>query len=267
MAQTTAANLADGSQQAGAFSVYGYQFPLDPTKTVQSLTLPQNTDVVVLAAGLNTGVTFPVAGTFTYNPAARTVPPASTTLTTHFVPADSVNYTQADAAVHLIVGIRDFILVADSDTLMTGHTGDAPSVVFHVAPVSDAYAANLSLSLAGNLPPLATVTFSPATVLAAGGEQTVTMTVHTRLLSGTNQVPKLGKIVTFTVAFCALLSLPRRTYRTSIRLLGLCLLLVLLPVGCGTGYKDTLYPLTLIASDGVTQHSIPVTLHILASPQ
>ena len=267
VAATTAANLADGSQQAGTFAVYGYQLALDATKTVQTLTLPQNTDVVVLAAGLNTNISFPVAGTFTYNPPAGTVPAVSTTLTTHFVPADSTNYAPADASVRLIVGVRDFSLTANGPTVMTGHTGDSPSISFHVAPLNDEYAANLSFALTGNLPPLTTVTFSPGTVPVAGGEQTVVMTVHTRLLSGANKDPNLGKIVTFTVAFCAVLLLPRRGLRTPLRLLGLCLLLVLLPTGCGTGYKDTVYPLTLTASDGVTEHSIPVTLHILASPQ
>ncbi len=267
VAQTTAAALPDGTQKAGLYAVYGYQFALNPLKTVQTLTLPANTDVLVFAAGLNTGVSFPVAGTFTYNPAAGTIPPVSTILSTHFVPDDTNNFLPADASVRLIVGFRDFLLTPVGDTTMTGYTGDDRSVSFHVAPMNGTYAADLSFSLSGLMPPLTTVTFSPATVLADGGEQTVLMTVHTRLLSGANQAPPFGRIITLTAAFCALLLLPQRRFRTPLRLCALALVLALLPVGCGTGYRDTVYPLTLTATDGTTQHSIPVTLHILASAQ
>lgn len=41
-----------GAQHAGAYYVYGYTFALDPTKTLQSLTLPANRKVIVLAADL-----------------------------------------------------------------------------------------------------------------------------------------------------------------------------------------------------------------------
>ncbi|MGA7080431.1 MAG: hypothetical protein WBQ43_14335 [Terriglobales bacterium] len=45
-------NLANGTKQLGTFNLYAYQFALDSTKTVQSITLPTNPDVVVLAATL-----------------------------------------------------------------------------------------------------------------------------------------------------------------------------------------------------------------------
>jgi len=41
-----------GTPEAGPFNVYGYSFALDPTKTVQSLTLPANPNVAVLALDL-----------------------------------------------------------------------------------------------------------------------------------------------------------------------------------------------------------------------
>ncbi|MGA7560989.1 MAG: hypothetical protein WCF61_11820 [Terriglobales bacterium] len=48
-------NLANGSKDLGTFNLYAYQFALDSTKTVQSITLPTNPDVVVLAATLSGG--------------------------------------------------------------------------------------------------------------------------------------------------------------------------------------------------------------------
>jgi len=43
---------ANGSKDLGTFSLYAYEFALDPAKTVQSVTLPTNPEVVVLAATL-----------------------------------------------------------------------------------------------------------------------------------------------------------------------------------------------------------------------
>jgi len=45
-------NSADGSKEQGTFNLYGYEFGLDPSKVVQSVTLPNDPDVVVLAATL-----------------------------------------------------------------------------------------------------------------------------------------------------------------------------------------------------------------------
>jgi hypothetical protein len=45
-------DLSDGTQDGQPFNLYGYTFVLNSAKTVQSLTLPNNQDVVVLAATL-----------------------------------------------------------------------------------------------------------------------------------------------------------------------------------------------------------------------
>jgi hypothetical protein len=45
-------NSADGSKDLGTFNLYAYEFELDPTKTVRSVTLPTDPNVVVLAATL-----------------------------------------------------------------------------------------------------------------------------------------------------------------------------------------------------------------------
>ena len=267
VAQTTEADLADGAQLAGIFTVYGYQVALDPTRTVHSLTLPPNTDVVVLAAGLDPGISFPVAGTYVYTPGAGFVPTEPTLLSTHFVPSDSNDLTSANGSARLLVGIMDFSLTAQGGTTLTGHTGDSPSLSFQVAPTDGLYASNLSFSLTGVLPPLATVSFSPSTLGPGDGAQTVHMTVHTRLLSGRASSLSFGRTAALSLAACAFLFLPWRRLRVPARLLALCLLFTLLPVGCGSGYKDVLYPLTLTATDGVTQHTLPITLHILASAQ
>ncbi|HUE23165.1 MAG TPA: protease pro-enzyme activation domain-containing protein [Bryobacteraceae bacterium] len=45
-------NVSNGGQDDRTFNLYGYPIPLDNTKTVQSLTLPDNRNLVVLAATL-----------------------------------------------------------------------------------------------------------------------------------------------------------------------------------------------------------------------
>jgi hypothetical protein len=45
-------NAADGSQDSGTFSLYGYELALDGSKQVQSITLPNNGNVMVLAMTL-----------------------------------------------------------------------------------------------------------------------------------------------------------------------------------------------------------------------
>lgn len=45
-------NSSNGSKDQGTFNLYGYQFALDQTRTVESITLPGNPNVVVLAATL-----------------------------------------------------------------------------------------------------------------------------------------------------------------------------------------------------------------------
>jgi hypothetical protein len=45
-------NVSDGSQDDRTFNLYGYSLPLDNTKTVRTFTLPNNRNLVVLAATL-----------------------------------------------------------------------------------------------------------------------------------------------------------------------------------------------------------------------
>jgi hypothetical protein len=42
----------DGGKDASPFYTHAYSFPLDPGKTVQSISLPANRDVVVLGITL-----------------------------------------------------------------------------------------------------------------------------------------------------------------------------------------------------------------------
>ena len=47
-------NSSDGTKDRRTFNLYGYRFMLDPARVVQSVSLPNNPHVVVLAATLAT---------------------------------------------------------------------------------------------------------------------------------------------------------------------------------------------------------------------
>ncbi len=254
VASTAYANLADGQQLAGSYSVYGYQMALDPARVPATLTMPSNTNVVLLAAGLGTATSFSVPGTFVYTPPAGTVIQSFTTLRTNFTPTDSLDLTSAQASVPLIVGLRDFTLSAPNGSTLTAILGESPSLTFAVAPVNDQYSGPLTFTLEGELPPLATYTIDPPGAAATAGPMTLTVTVHSRRLSASLDGGA-------ALAFFGLVLLMRKRSR---RLLPL---LLLLPLGCGSGYHNANYALTLVATDGHFRHTLPVTLHILASGQ
>jgi hypothetical protein len=94
-------NVNNGTTQADSVCVYGYDIPLDDTRTVASVTLPNTRDIVMLSMDLTTPA---IPGTFVYNPPAGTIEPVGTnTLSVTFTPTDSTDYTTSTATVKLVV--------------------------------------------------------------------------------------------------------------------------------------------------------------------
>jgi hypothetical protein len=98
-------NFDDGTTQADSVCVYGYQIPLDSTKTVETLTLPATRDIVMLSMDLTTPA---IPGTFVYNPPAGTIEPVGTnTLSVTFTPTNTTDYSTATGTVQLVVDAPD----------------------------------------------------------------------------------------------------------------------------------------------------------------
>ncbi len=98
-------NFDDGTTQADSVCVYGYQIPLNSSKTVKSVTLPNTRNIVMLSMDLTTPA---IPGTFVYNPPAGTIEPVGTdTLSVTFTPTDSTDYTTSTATVQLVVDTPD----------------------------------------------------------------------------------------------------------------------------------------------------------------
>jgi len=53
--------LSTGAVDDAPFNIYGYAFSIDSTKTVKSITLPKNRDVVILALDLTRSYRSPAA--------------------------------------------------------------------------------------------------------------------------------------------------------------------------------------------------------------
>ena len=97
-------NFSDGTNHSVApqsACLYGYQIPLDSTRTVKSVQLPGTRNIVVLAMDLTTAS---IPGTFTYTPPAGTIEPVGTdTLNVSFTPTDTTHFQSATASVQLVV--------------------------------------------------------------------------------------------------------------------------------------------------------------------
>ncbi len=105
IATTAYANNQAGNQvTAGNYYLYGYQLPVDSTRTLVSVTLPSTRNVVIMALGFGTNNTVTVPGTYTYTPAAGAIEPVGTdTLSVSFVPTNTAGYTSATGSVQLVV--------------------------------------------------------------------------------------------------------------------------------------------------------------------
>lgn len=99
-------NQSNGSTSAVTTYVYGYQIPLNPAKVLSSITLPNNTNVVILSMALSTSATpaATVPGTIVYSPVSGTILPVGTnTLSATFTPTDITTYSNASASVQIVV--------------------------------------------------------------------------------------------------------------------------------------------------------------------
>ncbi len=111
----------DGSNDQNSVCAYGYSITLDMTKTVASLTLPNDRDIVMISFVLVPPV---VQGTITYNPAEGAILPSGMqNLNASFSPADSA-YSSTTAQVALTV-----IPLASPITPAITWTTPAPIVV------------------------------------------------------------------------------------------------------------------------------------------
>jgi hypothetical protein len=105
IATTAYVNNQAGNKVTANHYLYGYQLPVDSSKTLVSVTLPSTRNVVIMALGFGTNNTVVVPGTYTYTPPAGTTtePVGTDTLSVTFVPSNPAGYSGSTGTTQLVV--------------------------------------------------------------------------------------------------------------------------------------------------------------------
>ncbi len=212
------------------------------------------------------------AGVATYTATAL----ASGTHTLTAVYGGDTNFTTSSttASTSIVVAVLDFTLTVSGASIQTISQGGAGAYAVVVNPLYGNYAGTVTFA-ATNLPAGATATFSPTSVAANAGEQTVNVKIQTAAGVAMQSVPSIGRKL--APLGLALLLLPlvgakrmRRQGRGLSRMLSLVLLLGAMATaaavtGCGGSVKTTTnnpqtYTVTITASTGNLSHSANLTL-------
>jgi len=186
---------------------------------------------------------------------------------------DSNNAASTSSAVSVAINALDFSLAVSGSSTQTASAGGTASYSLAVAPLYGNYPGTVTFTVAG-MPSGATSTFSPSSITATGGAQTVGLTVSIPATAAANRSrPRNG----FPPATLALLLLPlaglmRRRGRGLVRFA--CLLLIALAgmaastalSACGgggsQGQSTQTYAATVTAASGSVQHTVNITLNV-----
>ena len=213
------------------------------------------------------GTTMLSGGTASYATSAL-APGVSHALTAMY--SGDVNFAASNtaAAISLPVATLDFTLTISGAQSQTAVPGGSATYSFMVAPEYGAYPGPVTFSVAG-LPPGAVASFSPASISANGGAQSVALTVKTASPSAKTGDPFESKApLAFAVLLLPLLG--RRRVRH--RLLGLMIAGALLAgvasiSGCGAqdGFDAQAvknYTVTVTAVSAGVEHNVNVNLNL-----
>jgi hypothetical protein len=187
VASTPYANTGTGGEISGTYDLYGYQITADPTRTLESVTLPSTQTVVIMALGFGTNNQIVVPGTYVYTPPSGTVLPVGTwPLEVTFTPTNTAAYTSATDTVN--------ITVTKATPIITWPT---PAAV----PVGTVLSST-QLDATASLPGTFTYTPAAGTVLNTAGTVTLNVTfVPTDSTDYTNATASVQLVVGDTGSF------------------------------------------------------------------
>ena len=189
------------------------------------------------------------------------------------------NFTASNSgtASTVTVGSLDFTISVSGASSQTVIPGRAVNYGINVTPLYGMYPGPVNFSLSG-LPAGATGTFSPASIAANGGAETVSLTIQTASASASNAVSPLDRrLAPIALGLLLLPLIGARRLRRSGKTLGRMLYLGLLIIGgaigtgvlsgCGSsngflGQAPTNYTVTVTATSGTVQHTASVNLNL-----
>jgi large repetitive protein len=189
------------------------------------------------------------------------------------------NFTGSSSATSTTVAVAqlDFTMTLSGPSNLTVVPGESISYQVQVAPDYGSYAGTVNFAIAG-LPPGATVSFSPSTIAANGGPQTVTVTIQTAaataMLHRESRPSGDRKLAPFALVCLLLFGVgSMRKRRRALR--GLFYLLVLIGAGTATSMMSGCdspngfftqspqnYTVTITATAGSLEHTTTVTLNV-----
>ena len=168
-------NTGGGDRINTTVYIYGYQIAIDSTKVVQSLTLPNNRNVVLMAMSLSTATTpTAIPGTYTYTPPAGTVPSVGTIPLNVLFTAANTNYGTATGSVNLVVNKAPLTVTANNENVPFGGT---------IPPYTDTIIGFVNGDTSSVVTGAASLTTTPATPTAPNN---YTITAATGTLAATN---------------------------------------------------------------------------------
>jgi hypothetical protein len=293
----TGTDLADYTQvvQNGTLSVT--KAPAVTTTTLSSTTLAFGLNVTITATVASTTSGTPTGtvsffdngsplGTGTLSNGVATYSSSTLPVGTNVITAvysGDVNFSPSTASgtsgtTTVLITPLDFSIQLTSQGTVEGTYGTTRQFTFHITPIGGTYPGVVQLSASPTGPILATYTFNPASIDKAAGPMDITLTVATRKLAPSEA--SLGwssKLSPFALALFLLpllgLRYSRRSASKLTRLVTYSALLLLslggigAMTGCGSGYFDHTYPITVTATSNGVTHTVSVDFHIDQSPQ
>ena len=214
-------------------------------------------------------------GTATYT--TTTLGSGSHVLTAVYSGDTNFTASNSGTASTVRVGSLDFMISVSGASSQTVIPGRAVNYAIHVTPLSGMYPGPVNFSISG-LPDGATGTFSPASIAANGGAETVSLTIQTASTSANNAISPLGlKLAPIALGLLLLPLTGARRLRISGRTLGRMLGLALLLIGgaistgvlsgCGSsngflGQAPKNYTVTVTATSVTVQHTTSISLNL-----
>ncbi len=244
------------------------------TVTVASSTMGTPTGSASIYDGTTLLATVPlVSGVASYTTAA--LAPGLTHVIGAVYSGDT-NFTGSTSTTSTSVTVAplDFTMTIAGPSSATVVPGQSVTYQVTVTPLYGSYAGTVNFTVTG-LPPGASVTFSPSTIAANGGPQTITVTISAPPATASNHAPSpTRRAAPLALAFLLLFGLGavRRRTRAMRRLFAIVLLLAggaaaTLVSGCGgaSGFfaqTPQNYNVTITATSTNLQHSVGVTLNV-----
>src|SRR6202000_1359110 len=256
-------------------STIAYGVNVTLTATVKSTTSGTPTGTVsFFDNGTPLGTSTLSNGVATYS--STTLPVGTNVITavysgdTNFSPSTA---SGTSGSTTVLITPLDFSIQLTSQGTVEGTYGTTRQFTFHITPIGGTYPGVVQLSASPTGPILATYTFSPATIDKAAGPMDITLTVATRKLASAESPKDWSSRVSPIALGLFLLPLlglrySRRSASKLTRLITYSALLLLslggigAMTGCGAGYFDQTYPLTVTATRNGVTHTASVDFHI-----